>query len=43
MRSGDNLGSIALRFCLTVQQLQSWNGISNPNAIRVGQVLKVRA
>ncbi|MCP1161346.1 phage tail tip lysozyme [Bacillus infantis] len=43
VKSGDNLGSIALKFGVTVAQLQSWNNITNPDAIQVGQVLKVKA
>ncbi|WP_217987586.1 phage tail tip lysozyme, partial [Terribacillus saccharophilus] len=43
VKSGDNLSSIALRFGVTVAQLQTWNNISNPDAIKVGQVLNVKA
>ena len=39
--SGDTLSGIAARFGVTVSQLCSWNNISNPNKIYVGQVLRV--
>ena len=42
VKSGDTLSGIAAKFGVTVAQLQAWNGISNPNLIQVGQVLKVR-
>lgn len=41
VRSGDTLSSIAVRFGTTVPQLAALNGISNPNLIFSGQVLKV--
>ncbi len=41
VRSGDTLSSIARRFGTTVFALASANGISNPNVIFAGQVLKV--
>lgn len=41
VRSGDTLYAIALRYGTTVQQLVSLNNISNPNLIRVGQVLRI--
>lgn len=40
---GDNLSLIARRYGVTVAELTKWNKISNPNAIEVGQVLKVSA
>lgn len=39
--SGDNLSSIAARFCITVQEICGLNNISNPNLIYPGQVLKL--
>lgn len=42
VRSGDNLSSIAVRFGVGMYYLASLNGISNPNYIYVGQVLRVR-
>ncbi|MFI8969125.1 LysM peptidoglycan-binding domain-containing protein, partial [Bacillus subtilis] len=43
VKSGDNLGSIAQRFGMTLSEIQSLNNISNPDKIQVGQVLKVYA
>ncbi|GAA0369085.1 hypothetical protein GCM10008932_20930 [Alkalibacterium iburiense] len=42
VRSGDTLYSIARRYNTTVQRLVSANRLSNPNLIRVGQVLFIR-
>ncbi|WP_204988009.1 phage tail tip lysozyme [Sporolactobacillus pectinivorans] len=42
VESGDTLSGIALKFGVTVSQLQSWNSISDPNKIYVGQVLKLK-
>lgn len=39
VRSGDTLYSIAFRYGLDQRELAAWNGISNPNRIRVGQAL----
>ena len=39
--SGDTLSGIAAKFGTTVAQLCSWNNISDPNLIYVGQVLRV--
>jgi len=41
VQSGDNLFRIALKFNLTVAQLASANGITNPEFIVVGTVLKI--
>ncbi|MFI3603711.1 glycoside hydrolase family 19 protein [Vagococcus fluvialis] len=41
IKSGDNLSSIAVKFGMTVAQIQSLNGISNPDKISIGQVIKV--
>ena len=41
VRSGDTLSSIASKFGTNYQALASLNGISNPNLIYVGQVLRV--
>lgn len=38
---GDTLLRIAARFGVTVSALQSHNNISNPNSIRIGQLLKI--
>ena len=39
--SGDSLSKIAQKFGTTYQELARINGISDPNKISVGQVLKV--
>lgn len=41
VRSGDSLSKIANQHKMSVGQLQKLNNISNPNHIRVGQVLRV--
>ena len=41
VQSGDTLSSIAAKFGTNYQTLASLNGISNPNLIYVGQVLRV--
>ncbi|MEG3341002.1 LysM peptidoglycan-binding domain-containing protein [Streptococcus suis] len=43
VKSGDTLSGIAAKFGTTVSALQSLNGISNPDKIQVGQVLKITA
>ena len=43
VKSGDTLGAIALRYKTSVDALAQLNNISNPNLIRVGQVLKIPA
>lgn len=40
VRSGDNLGAIAARHRVTVNQIKKWNGL-NSSFIRVGQRLKI--
>lgn len=41
VKKGDTLSGIASRHGTTYQVLASYNGISNPNLIRVGQVVKI--
>ena len=41
VRSGDTLSSIAAKFGTSYQTLANLNGLSNPNLIYVGQVLRV--
>ncbi|MGV3623967.1 MAG: LysM peptidoglycan-binding domain-containing protein [Archangium sp.] len=41
VRAGDTLSGIAGRYGTTVSALASLNGISNPNLIHVGQVLRI--
>jgi len=41
VRSGDSLSGIAARFGTTVRSLQNLNGITNPNRLRAGQILRI--
>jgi len=41
IQAGDTLFSIANRFGVTVADLQTWNQISDPNKIVVGQILMI--
>jgi len=41
VQSGDRLGDIAAKYDVSVSKLASQNNISNPNLIRVGQVLLI--
>jgi LysM repeat protein len=43
VQRGDTLGAIAARFGVTVRALQAANGISNPNLITPGTLLKIPA
>jgi lipoprotein NlpD len=43
VKRGDTLAQIALDNGLDYRELASWNGIDNPNVIRVGQVLALAA
>ncbi len=38
---GDVLSGIAIRFGVTVQQIQQWNNIKNPDVISIGQKLTI--
>ena len=42
VKRGDTLYNIALEHGLDHRDLARWNGITNPNSIEVGQVLRVR-
>lgn len=42
VKSGDNLSAIAKRYGIKINQLISWNNISNPDKIYVGQKLRVK-
>ncbi len=39
VRSGDSLSVIARRYKVSVRELQSWNNISDPHKLRIGQSL----
>ena len=41
VKSGDTLSGIASKYGTTYQKLAQINGISNPNIIYAGQVLKI--
>ena len=43
VKRGDTLHAIALEHGLDYRELAAWNGIENPNLIRVGQVLRLSA
>lgn len=42
VKPGDSLSTIAIRYNMSVNEIAKMNGISNPNLIRPGQVLKVK-
>ena len=39
VREGESLSVIAVRYKVTVRELQKWNNISNPQKLRAGQML----
>ena len=39
--AGDVLHQIALRFAVTTEALTAYNALSNPNALRIGQELRI--
>ncbi|MGX0462759.1 LysM repeat protein, partial [Staphylococcus hominis] len=41
VQSGDNLTNIANEFGISIQSIQNYNSISNPDNIRVGDILKI--
>jgi lipoprotein NlpD len=41
VKRGDTLAAIALEFGLDYREVAGWNGIDNPDRIRVGQVLRL--
>ncbi len=41
VRNGDTLGAIAARYDVSIEDLMKLNGMSNPNALQIGQSLKV--
>lgn len=41
VQRGDTLSGIAAKYGTTYQKIASYNGIANPNAIRVGQKIKI--
>lgn len=43
VQPGDTLGAVSARFNLSVEELMRANGLTNPNSLQVGQVLKIPA
>lgn len=43
VKKGDTLSAIAAKYGTTYQAIAAYNGIKNPNAIRVGQKIKIPA
>ncbi len=41
VRSGETLGYLSARFNLSVDELMKFNGLTDPNSLQVGQVLKI--
>ena len=41
VKEGDRLGKIASKFDRSVSELTDWNSLTNPDSIKVGQVLRV--
>ena len=39
--NGDTLGAIAIKYKVTTKQIVEWNKLSNPDALRIGQKLRV--
>ena len=39
--AGETLSEIAVRYGVTVEELQRWNGIENPDLVQVGQRIVV--
>lgn len=42
IEKGDTLSKIADKFGCTVEELQKWNNIENPNLIDIGQKLIIK-
>lgn len=42
IQAGDTLSAISQRFGVSIQQLQSWNNIANPDVIYAGDRIRVR-
>lgn len=41
VRAGDTLGAISARYDVAIDELMRLNGLTNPNTLQIGQVLKV--
>jgi len=42
VRNGDTLGGISLRYDIALEELMQLNNLTNPNALKVGQSLKIK-
>jgi membrane-bound lytic murein transglycosylase D len=42
VKSGENLGSIARKYGVTVKQIQKWNNLKNANKLSVNQRLEIQ-
>jgi membrane-bound lytic murein transglycosylase D len=42
VKSGENLGSIALKYGVTVKQIMKWNNLKNANRLSIGQKLEIQ-
>ena len=43
MAEGETLGAIARKYNVTTKQIVDWNKLSNPDALSIGQKLRVSA
>ena len=41
VRAGDSMGSIALRYEMTIEELMAANGLNDPNALAIDQLLNI--
>ena len=41
VRNGDTLGAISQRYNISIEDLMRLNGLTNANALQIGQVLKI--
>ncbi len=41
VKSGENLGSIARKYGVTVNQIVKWNNLKSPNSLKIGQKLEI--
>lgn len=41
VKNGENLGSIARKYGVTVKQIVRWNNLRNPNSLKIGQRLEI--
>jgi membrane-bound lytic murein transglycosylase D len=42
VKNGENLGSIARKYGVTVKQIIRWNNLKNPNKLKIGQRLEIQ-